>query len=396
MERIVMDFKERMLTAMNHEEPDRVPVMGLIMDPATVNQILGKQPADLVGLLKQPEHRDAIADLLNDDAFWNRTYFSNFAGALESAIKLDFDANWTIYAFMQLVEDPSSDLGLVWNDAFGRVWEMGSDDKGNMLINYSRGLCQTEEQWEAWVERRAPLFDQVIANATVFHKQLVDVYGDRILPLGYAGPGIFENSWQPMGFVNFTRFVYEKPEFVRRVVEFMTDFYLRYLEGVMQSGVEIVLGGDDLGQKTGPLMRPAVIEKLYGESYRRISDLVHRRNKKFIFHSCGQIYPFLDKFVDWGFDGIITMEPTAGMELAKVREQVGHKLVLIGNLDVSHLLVRGSQQEVEDAVKKALRDAAVGGGYILSAAHSHPFVDPQRLEWMVDATHRFGRYPIRC
>jgi len=35
-----MDFKERILTAMNHEEPDRVPVMGLIMDPATVNQIL--------------------------------------------------------------------------------------------------------------------------------------------------------------------------------------------------------------------------------------------------------------------------------------------------------------------------------------------------------------------
>jgi len=391
-----MDFEERMLTAMNHEEPDRVPVMGLIMDPATVNQILGKQPADLVGLLRQPAQRDAIADLLNTESFWNRTYFSNSSGALESAIELGFDANWTIYAFMQLVEDSSSDLGLVWHDAFGRVWEMGSDDKGNMLINYSRGMCETEEQWEAWVERKAPVFDQVIANAAAFHEQLVAAYGDRILPLGYAGPGIFENSWQPMGFVNFTRFVYEKPEFVQRVVAFMTDFYLRYLEAVMQSGVEIVLGGDDLGQKTGPLMRPSVIEKLYGESYRRVSDLVHRDNKKFIFHSCGQIYPFLRKFVDWGFDGILTMEPTAGMELAEVREQVGHELVLIGNLDVSHLLVRGSRQEVEDAVRKALRDAAAGGGYVLSAAHSHPFVDPQRLEWMVEAAHRFGRYPIRC
>jgi len=70
----------------------------------------------------------------------------------------------------------------------------------------------------------------------------------------------------------------------------------------------------------------------------------------------------LNKFVEWGFDGIITMEPTAGMDLGKVREQVGHKLVLIGNLDVSYLVVKGTQQEVEDAVKKAIRDAARGGG----------------------------------
>ena len=64
--------------------------------------------------------------------------------------------------------------------------------------------------------------------------------------------------------------------------------------------------------------------------------------------------PLLDRFVDWGFDGIITFEPTAGMDLGRVRDQVGHELVLIGNLDVSHLLVKGSRREIEDAVKKRL------------------------------------------
>jgi uroporphyrinogen decarboxylase len=82
------------------------------------------------------------------------------------------------------------------------------------------------------------------------------------------------------------------------------------------------------------------------------------------------------------------------MELGRVREQVGHKLVLIGNLDVSYLVVKGTQQEVEDAVKKAIRDAARGGGYILSTSHSHPTVDPVRLKWMVDAAHKYGRYPL--
>jgi uroporphyrinogen decarboxylase len=88
------------------------------------------------------------------------------------------------------------------------------------------------------------------------------------------------------------------------------------------------------------------------------------------------------------------MEPTADMDLGRVREQVGHKLALIGNLDVSYLMVRGTQQEVEDAVKKAIRDAARGGGYILSTSHSHPLVDPTRLQWMLEAAHKYGKYPI--
>ncbi|MCP4610678.1 MAG: hypothetical protein GY845_18375, partial [Planctomycetes bacterium] len=160
-----MDFKERILTAMNHEEPDQVPVMGLIMDPSTVNQIMEKEPADFVGMIKNPETRDSIKNLMNDDGFWNSTYQSNWSDVMESSMKLGFDANWTIYAFMQLAEDTESPLGLVWHDVFGRVWEMGSDDKGNMMLNYSRPLCPTEDAWEAWIETKAPVFEKAIKYA---------------------------------------------------------------------------------------------------------------------------------------------------------------------------------------------------------------------------------------
>jgi len=197
-----------------------------------------------------------------------------------------------------------------------------------------------------------------------------------------------------MGFVNFTRYVYQKPDFVKKVIDFQTDLYIKYLDAIMKSGGDVVIGEDDLGQKTGPLMRPELIEKLFGDSYRRVSELVHKQNKKLIWHSCGNIYAFLDKFVEWGFDGLLTMEPTAGMELGRVREQVGHKLVLVGNLDVSYLLVRGTREEIEDAVKKAIRDAAKGGGYILAQSHTHSSVDPTRLAWMIEAAHKYGKYPI--
>jgi len=389
-----MDFKQRFLAAMHHEEPDRVPVMGLILDAATANPVLGKRPRDIVAQLRKPVLRGVIKRLMNTRWFWNRMYYRTVADILESAVQLGFDANWTVYYAMQLNSDPASPLGLAFHDVWGRLWDITTDGRGNMTTNYSRALCETEEQWEAWVERKRPLFDRIIRDAAHFHARLAQAYGDRILSIGYAAPGIFENSWQPMGFVNFTTLVYQRPEFVKRMIAFHTDFYLRYLEGVMQSGVDVVLGGDDLGQKTGPLMRPDLIEKLYGESYRRVSDLVHRHGKKLIWHSCGNIYRFLEKFVEWGFDGLVTMEPTAGMDLAKVREQVGHQLALVGNLDVSYLLVQGSRDEIDAAVRQAIHAAARGGGYILSAAHSHPFVDATRLRWMVEAAHRWGRYPI--
>lgn len=389
-----MDFKERILTTMNHEEPDRVPVMGLIMDPATVNQINGKKPVDFVGMLKKPILKNIIGRLMNTNWLWRKIYNGNFSGSLEGALKLGFDANWVIYQLMKLYKEPESKLGMAFHDIYGRVWELDADDNGNLMVNYSRGLLTTEEQWHDWGEKNAPLFETSVKNATRFYRELTDQYGDRIYPFCYAAPGIFENSWQPIGFVNFTKFIYEKPEFVKKVIDFQTDLYIKHLDAAMKAGLEVVVGGDDLGHKTGPLMRPELVEQLYGESYRRVADYVHERNKKLIWHSCGNIYQLLDKFIEWGFDGIITMEPTAGMDLGKVREQVGHKLVLIGNLDVSYLMVRGTQQEIEDAVKKAIKAAAKGGGYILSTCHSHPYVDATRLKWMVDAAIKYGKYPV--
>ena len=295
---------------------------------------------------------------------------------------------------MKLRNDLKSDLGMVWNDLAGRVWELSTDYTGNMVAGYTRGLLTTESKWEEWIEDNQKNYKNFLKYADKFHQTLVKEYQDQIYCIGYAGSGPFENSWQPIGFTQFVKFIKKNRKFVEKVIDFYTDFYIKYLEVVCKSGPTIVMGGDDIGHKTGPLMKPALFDELYGESYRRISDFVHKQKKKIIWHTCGNIYEFLDYFIQWGFDGIITMEPTAGMDLAKVRDKVGHDLVLVGNLDVSYLLVEGTKQEVRDAVKKAIKDAAKGGGYILSACHSHPKVDPVRLKWMVEAAHEFGIYPI--
>ncbi|MHA1241052.1 MAG: uroporphyrinogen decarboxylase family protein [Promethearchaeota archaeon] len=74
-----------------------------------------------------------------------------------------------------------------------------------------------------------------------------------------------------------------------------------------------------------------------------------------------------------------------------MKKKVGDKLCLIGNIDVAHDLTYGTKEEV---FKHAIKTAGPGGGYIVSPANMHPTVKVDNLRWMVEATKKFGDYPI--
>ncbi|MFX1489413.1 MAG: uroporphyrinogen decarboxylase family protein, partial [Promethearchaeota archaeon] len=78
-----------------------------------------------------------------------------------------------------------------------------------------------------------------------------------------------------------------------------------------------------------------------------------------------------------------------------VKKKVGDKLCLLGNIDVAHVLTYGTKEEVFDAVKFAIKTAGPGGGFIISAANMHPAVKVQNLKWMIEATQKYGIYPLK-
>jgi hypothetical protein len=99
-----MNFKERVLTALNHEEPDRVPFAVFILSKITSNKILGKKPMDIAVMLGNAELRSGLKDIMNST--WHEIINSSLADWMEAAIKLGFNANDTIYSQMQVVEEP--------------------------------------------------------------------------------------------------------------------------------------------------------------------------------------------------------------------------------------------------------------------------------------------------
>jgi len=109
-------------------------------------------------------------------------------------------------------------------------------------------------------------------------------------------------------------------------------------------------------------------------------------------HTCGNVYALLDWLADCGFDGVHGLEPTAGVELAKAKEAIGDRLCLVGNIDVTHILMDASKEEVFEAVRVAIGDAAAGGGYIVAQTNTHPKISVQRLEWMLEAVEQYGGY----
>jgi len=206
--------------------------------------------------------------------------------------------------------------------------------------------------------------------------------------------GIWENVSQVMGLPGFAVTLRRDPDFVRRMVKYYERLYLAAVHAAADAGMPGFVYSDDMGYKSGPQTSPRVMEEFFGPSLRRVAGEAHKRGLKIIIHSCGNIYQLLDLFVDWGFDGVHSLEPTAGIDLAEVKRRVGDKMCIFGNLDISHVLSHGTRQEVEEAVKYALRVAAQDGGFVMAMTNSHNGVKVENSRWMIEFTHRYGTYPL--
>ncbi|MEE9420622.1 MAG: uroporphyrinogen decarboxylase family protein, partial [Desulfatiglandaceae bacterium] len=107
-------------------------------------------------------------------------------------------------------------------------------------------------------------------------------------------------------------------------------------------------------------------------------------------HSDGNVWQLLDEWMEAGFDGYHPIQPQC-MDIKEVKEYVGKKMALIGNIDCRELLVMGNEEEVKKKVKETIEVAAPGGGYIISSSNSiHPGCKPENYIAMVEAVHRYG------
>jgi uroporphyrinogen decarboxylase len=382
---------ERVTAALELREPDRVPTLNTLEEYSNINKILNKRAIPLTFFVTNKyasRIADKLAPLINKVGYidWEmdrRTY-----DVVAATAELGCDATWCMHVPIWRFRDTK-----YVTDIYGRYYDVNIDKYGNLETPmYRGGLITSPDAWKSW--DKSALFAWPARTNKAF-KRVQKEFGDRVFVMATFLFGIFENSWQPMGFERFVVALRREKEFLKRYIRFYEDLWCEMLEAWADAGVPGAIYSDDQAYRSGPMINPVQMKELYTDALCRITETAHRLGMKIIIHSCGRVYDLLEWWADCGFDGVHALEPTAGVELAKVKELIGDRMCLIGNLDITRIMVDASKEEVFEAVRESIAAAGKGGGYIIAPTNSHADMSVERVRWMVEATERYGRYPLQ-
>lgn len=181
-----------------------------------------------------------------------------------------------------------------------------------------------------------------------------------------------------------------------KIAENNLDSMHRFMQEVGDY-VDIVSLGDDLGSQNGPLISPEIYRrilkpyhKLYVEEIRRMSN----GRAKIFFHCDGAIMDFMDDIVDVGFDILNPVQCAAsGMDPSTLKKRYGDEISFWGSVNAQHVMSRGSVQDVIDETKRMIDIFGPGGGFVLGNAHviEHGFT-PQNITALFDTGLSYGKY----
>ena len=172
------------------------------------------------------------------------------------------------------------------------------------------------------------------------------------------------------------------------------------VEEILKAGGEladVVAFGDDMGFQNGPIVSPELYHRLFKPRHKKYFDTVKKYTSAFIhFHCCGSIYKLLNDIIELGVDVINPVHVAAkDMDSSILGPEFGARLSFWGGIDTQKVLPKGTTEEVKSEVRRCIRNLAPGGGYILSAVHNiQPDVPVENIIAMYEAGREYGKYPI--
>lgn len=386
-----MNPTERIIRTLEGKPVDRVPSWMPYLEERTIHDILGRPLISSESLAG-----NSIVKWLLDryGPQLTRLILTPSENAIRengirAAIKIGLDSLWVFYDESFTAID-STEIA----HAGGGIFTIYPDGYGNVTYMYKRPGIKTREDFETWPYRINP--DDVAHRAFNWFRRIMRRYGDRICICGNgAAVGIHESISWALGFEMLARWIKREPALIRRHIQWAEDLYMKTSIALMDAGVPVIMVGDDLAFKTGPLMNPKQIDELFGPSYTRIIKAVHERGAKVIFHSCGDNTLLFDMFIRWGADGLHAYELTSNVDIYAQKNINGDRVTMVGGIGVDYLLTeRSTHEEVASAVREQVKRLGANGRYILAPVHGLPSVPGDKLRTMVETLKDLGRYDL--
>jgi uroporphyrinogen decarboxylase len=144
---------------------------------------------------------------------------------------------------------------------------------------------------------------------------------------------------------------------------------------------------------TGPFLSPAMFDEFVTPYLARLTAGYRELGFFVIKHTDGDIMPVLDSLVSTKPHALHSLDPQGGVDIAEVKRRVGEKVALIGNVSCA-MLDTGTDEQVVESARYALRHGMPGGGYIFSTSNCiYTGMQLARYELMLDVWRREGNYP---
>ena len=353
---MTLTSKERVLIALDHKQPDRVPfdLGGAFV--TTINVAAYARLRRALGLADRWQliREQSQSVLLDED--------------VRQALGVDVIGIFERAPYPEK-EIPSPDGTLV--SEWGVTYRKAEGFGGHYTI-VSHPLTSetlTELDDYPWPNLLAPKrFEGVAAQAAALRNSPYAVVGN----LGWTE--IFGVAWYLRGFETFMLDLAAHKEMahalLRRVTDFQTARYARFLE-LAGHALDVILFCDDLGGQDGLFISPRtyreMIRPYHAELLAAIKKSTHAR---VMFHSCGSVGPLLDDFIEIGMDILNPVQVAArGMATADLKKRYGTRISFWGAIDTQRILPFGSPDDVRAEVRQRVADLAMEGGYVIAPVH---------------------------
>ena len=332
-----MTSKERVLTAVNLAQPDRVP-----MDFHGNRWVLDRLSRDT----NVKTHRELLERLHSDIVDLRGLVDPSYCGPVPYSRELAGGVRENYWGWRQKVVEAAC----------------GPEEQ---YVEFVLSDATTVEEIE-----KHPWPDPDWFDFTDFGERLEPWKEFAIMATGVSG---LQHPSFLRGIDNLMIDMAAVPEMAHAIMDRFTEFYLAYFDRMLTAAdgrIDILRQADDLGTQHSLFFSAQMFRTFIKPRIAQFVDLAHSHGVKFMFHSCGAIRPVIEDLIEIGVDILDPLQAAAaGMEPEGLKREYGSRICLHGGIDTQYLLPQGSPDEVRREVQRRIEILGEGGGYILAPCH---------------------------
>ena len=385
-----MTSRERVQAVLNHEVPDRVPI------------IIGVSNATGIKMTPYRALKAKLGIQAPDDYIYDWPELGSARIDEETMQRLHGDARGVLDRFPKEVQernrtrDPHApcidDWGIGQTEIEPGVWFPGYHPLADATT------IEELENYPHWPKMDDPYR---VAQAAEDAKRLAQQNEYAIL----ATPWLmfpFERAFGLQGMDKFLMNMAMYPEFAEAMLKKNLEFCMQHIGHFLDAvgdNIDMIKIGDDLGSQDRLMISPRMYRKLLKPIHAELIAFIKSKTKaKVFFHTDGDVFDLIGDFIEIGVDVLNPIQTSAGKmaDLEGLKREYGKDLVFCGAVDTQHILPHGTPEEVRQEMKRVIDILGQDGGYMVASVHTiMNEVPPENILAMVDATLEFGQYPLK-